>query len=198
MIDVGSYYVIKGDTLAARTPEGDVVATEPARAWYGRCVDVLERARALDHEPDLELYNNLSLAYVRLGRFDQALGTYQQARRLDPHNPSRYVDVSAVLCNLGRWEEAAVALLEALAIRPDDPGVMGRLVEVYHRLDPAGSEVAREGSGRLRLDGNHSVVRRNRCAAYRELVEIYTQAGEPEAAAETRRQGGTICALTAP
>ena len=51
---------------------------------------------------------------------------------------------------------------------------------------------------RLRLDGNHPVVRRDRWAAYRELVEIYTQAGEPEAAAETRRQGGTICALTAP
>ena len=64
--------------------------------------------------------------------------------------------------------------------------------------DPNGSEVAREGSGRVRLDGNHPVVRRDRCAAYRELAEIYTQAGEPEAAAETRRQGGTICALTAP
>src|SRR5881628_1431545 len=33
MMDVGSYYVIKGDALAARTAEGDVVATEPARAW---------------------------------------------------------------------------------------------------------------------------------------------------------------------
>jgi tetratricopeptide (TPR) repeat protein len=157
-----------------------------------------EDAGSWDHGRRRIRFPLASLAYARLGRFDRALKAYQQARRLDPHDPSRYVDVSAILCNLGRWEDAAVALLEALAIRPDDPAVMGRLVEVYHRLDPDGSEVAREGSSRLRLDGNHPVVRRDRCAAYRELVEIYTQAGEPEAAAETRRQGGTTCALTAP
>ena len=37
---------------------------------------------------------------------------YQQARRLDPLNPARYVDVSAILGNLSRREDAAVALLE--------------------------------------------------------------------------------------
>ena len=94
---------------------------------------------------------------------------YQQARRLDPHNPARHVDVSAILCNLGRWEDAAIALLEALAIRPDDPAIVGRLVEVYRRLGTV-------------LDVSNPIVRRHRCAAYR----------------EARRRGAAFCAATAP
>jgi len=192
MVDLGSYYVIKGDTLAARKPGGELVATMPASIWYVWGGDVLERARALDRGGNPELYNNLALAYARLERFDLALEASRQARRLDPHNPSRYVDVSAVLCNLARWEDAAIALLEALAIRPDDPDIMSRLVEVYRRLDATG------GAARGRLDLNDPVVRRHRCAAYRELAETYAQAGDFDAAADARRRAEAACTTPAP
>ena len=83
------------------------------------------------------------------------------------------------------WSGRPIALLEALAIRPDDPAIVSRLVEVYRRL------------GTTVLDVSNPVVRRHRCAAYRELAEIYAQAGESIAAAEARRRGAAFCATTA-
>jgi len=93
---------------------------------------------------------------------------------------------------MARWEDAAIALHEALAIRPDDPALTSRLVEVYRRLDADGS------AGRGRLDLNDPVVRRHRCAAHRELTELYAQAGAVEASADVRRRAAAICTDPAP
>src|SRR5438045_171523 len=129
--------------------QGDRVAagSEDARRWYDRSVAVLEQARALQDDEDRRfgarvqarggtivavtanavLLNDLALAYVRTRRFDDALAVFEAWRHFEPGNAKRHVDVSAVLCNLGRWEDCAVALVEALLVEPGNADAGRRL-----------------------------------------------------------------------
>ena len=67
-------------------------------------------------EGDAQAYLLLSVAYVRLGDPAQAYGAIQQARTLDPLNPQMYRQLSAVLAQQGRNDEAEVALMQEKAI----------------------------------------------------------------------------------
>jgi tetratricopeptide (TPR) repeat protein len=209
LVDLGSYYLVKGD-LAAREP-----AEGAARAWYDRSVAVLERARTLDQAsarrfrekmlarghapsaiPDVgngELYRNLSLAYVRAERLEDALGAYEQSRRLRPSDPTHYVDLSAVLARLGRWEEAAVALFEAVTLDPDNRDAGMRLVEIYRTFYPEGRAVGSDDPTRLVINLDDPAVRNHRCRAYDGLARIYTDARRPEEAAKFRELAAQQC-----
>lgn len=205
LTDLGSYHVARGDTAASPTDR---------QLSYAKAAEVLERARMLDVAvtkrfrekmeargvgvdtlPDTGspgLYNNLALAYERLGNLDAALIGYARVRVLEPLNASRYVDLSAVLCRLGRWEECAVILFEALAISPDNRDAAARLVEVYRTFDPGGTTIVNDGHGaRVRLDD--AVVRTHRCRAARELTAILTKARQTAAAAGARRWEEESC-----
>jgi tetratricopeptide (TPR) repeat protein len=208
LIDLGGYYVARGD--AAATEEGD------GTTWYERAVAVLDRARALDRSANrrfgekmlakrrdgqgiprlgnIELYQNVALAFGRLGRFADALEGYEEARALAPSDPSRYVDISAVLCQLGRWEEAAVALFQAVAIQPEARDAPTRLVEVYRTFDPDGRQTARDAQGRVTVNLDDPGVRRHRCAAYEGLGRIFADANQPGAEAQAKEWYARHCA----
>jgi tetratricopeptide (TPR) repeat protein len=196
LVDLGGYYVVK----AGSVPPAD------APVWYARAIDVLERGQPLaaqhaerfaarmvergyarDDIPESGnplLLNNLSLAYAGAGRFDDALAVYEALRRLQPTRAGHSVDVSAVLCNLGRWEEAAVALFEALILEPGHGDAGVRLVEVYRQLGK---------DGRAALDVRDPIVRRHRCRAFAALAGRLVDARLPDSAARIRTMAATEC-----
>jgi tetratricopeptide (TPR) repeat protein len=200
LIDLGGYYIVRGDVSAAGGGE--------AAGWYAKAVEVLERGRVLDDQVNrrfaeklvatgresrgiaqlgnIELHQNLGLAHLRLGRFADALAAYERTRELEPTDPSRYVDVSAVLCHLGRWEEAAIALFQAVTVRPEDRDAPMRLVEVYRTFDPDGHETVSDGPDRVTVALDSPVVHRHRCAAFAGLQQIFTRANQPRAAEAAR------------
>jgi len=200
--------VTKGDLLAERAPAD-------ARAWYARAVAVLEDARKLDERAtarwteemlargyprdaipdygDKLLYNNLSLAYLGADRPADALLAYERSRRLDPANPAHYVNISAVLLRLGRWEDAATTLFEAIALAPGNRDAGSRLVETYRAFAPDAHGLIGDGPNGPSLHLDHPIVRRHRCRAFDELARILTDGDLPAAAAAIRRQGAEAC-----
>jgi tetratricopeptide (TPR) repeat protein len=203
LVDLGGYYIRKGDQLA------------DGAAWYAKSVALLEQARPLDARgahrfvekmvarghaqatlPDHgnpALYQNLALAYARSARFEDALAAYEQVRRLQPADVTHYIDVSAVLCNLGRWEDAAVALLQAITIDPGSRDVAARLVEVYRRFFPEGHALIEDAAGRVQINLDDPAVRRHRCRAYQGLAGIYARAKLPGPATRMRELAARFC-----
>ncbi|HJQ84249.1 MAG TPA: tetratricopeptide repeat protein [Candidatus Binatia bacterium] len=203
-VDLGSYYLVAGDRAGA-----------DAARWYERSVTVLEAARRLDAEasrrfqakmaargrppdaiPDygnLLLHSNLALAYLQAGRLEDARAAFEHARRLDPANPARYRDVSAVLARLGRWEDAAVPLFEALTLAPDDGDSAARLVELYRTFHPDPAAAVRVHDGRADLALDDAFVRRHRCRAFVELAELQRRAQRPAIADRARALATRFC-----
>jgi tetratricopeptide (TPR) repeat protein len=200
LVALGGHAVVKGDRLAAAGQ------TAAARDLYQRAIGVLERARTLDEASvarsrahlagrpvsgpergDANLYNNLSLAYARTGRGDDALTAYRRSRDLDPLNASRQADVGAVLAQLGRWDEAAVAYWSAILLAPGDAALKRQLVEVYRRLPTTdGSQPLVESGAQVQIVIDHPAVRQHRCRALADVVAHLDTGGRAAEAAQLR------------
>jgi tetratricopeptide (TPR) repeat protein len=204
LVDLGSYDITLGDVVAPHDGQA-------ARRWYEKAATALETARGLDeratarfvekmkargHAPDTipdvgdgVLYNNLSLVYVKLERLDLALEAYERMRRLAPTNAAFYRDIATLQGALGRADDAAVTLFEALAIDPDDVEAKKRLAELYRTFPPADGPIVTDGAaGDIQIHTAHPTVRRHRCRAWRELTVIFTDARLPALAASTRAE----------
>jgi len=189
LVDLGGYYVEQGDRVAHEFPDA-------AAHWYALAGDVLERARAIPRQtPGAEtqraLYNNLALAELRLAHYDEAIAALDMLRRLDPGNVRHYLDLAAVRQAIDEWEDAAVALLEALAIAPDDADAGRRLVELYRTHGGAGVVTAPDGAVHVNVDD--PTVRAHGCRAWRELEEVLGGAGLTDAAAQAHEHAVEAC-----
>ncbi|HPR90556.1 MAG TPA: tetratricopeptide repeat protein [Synergistaceae bacterium] len=63
-------------------------------------------------------YNNLGVAYRRLGRFDEAVAAYKKALALDPSLGAIHRNLGVALMKTGVWSEAREAFSRALQIEP--------------------------------------------------------------------------------
>ncbi len=206
LVDLGSYYLHVGDALAP-TQAG------AARAWYEKAIAVLERAVPLDEHqqarfvekmrargrpddtiPEIgngALWNNLSVAYVKLGQFEPALAAYEHTRRLAPTNVALYEDIATLETILGRRDDAAVTLWQAIALGDDDPDAKQRLAEIY-RATPSDPPIVTEGpSGDVELHTANPIVARHRCRAWNELAAIFTRARLPALAEHARAEAAS-------
>jgi tetratricopeptide (TPR) repeat protein len=207
LVDLGSYQIRLGDALAPKNPAA-------AQRWYEQAVGSLGTARLLDeratarfvekmrargHAPDSIpdvgdgiLYNNLTLAFVKLGRLENALETAQRMRRLVPTNTTIYRDIAAIESAMNRPDDAAVTLFEAIAISDADVEAKQRLVELYRTLPAGDSPIVTEGSaGDIQIHTSHPIVRRHRCRAWRELVTIFVEARLPALADRARSEAAS-------
>ena len=205
LVNLGGYRVVKGDQVAARDPAA-------AARWWASAVEVLERARAQEDaatarfaaavadRPDRPerttplLDNNLALAYARAGRLADALPLYARRAREAPADADRRADVAEILTALGRWDEAAVALLSAIALAPERRDLVARLAEGYQRFDADGRAVVRDAGGSMHIDLATPTVHRQRCRALETVAAAYQTTGAATAAARTRAAWTTECA----
>lgn len=207
LVDLGSYCISVGDQVgktngeaARRWYEKGAVALETARGLDARATQqFVERMRARGHAeddiPDVGdgvLYNNLSLVYVKLERFEDALGAYERMRQLAPTNANYYRDIATLEGAIGRTDDAAVALFQAIDIA-DDAEAKQRLADLYRAYPAADPPIVTTGeAGDVQVHTAHPVVRAHRCRAWRELVGIFARA-RLRAFAEKARAEAAAC-----
>ncbi|HJQ85322.1 MAG TPA: tetratricopeptide repeat protein [Candidatus Binatia bacterium] len=206
LLELGTYYRLKGDLLARAGADGTLVATPASVPWWERTEDVLVDAAGLDRAvneanrrresargrrpedvPDVgnwEIHQQLGRVRLLLGRPEDALEAFRAARHLAPNNPAAHVDLARAEIAAGLGDRAAVSLLRALALEPGRTDAGRLLADVYRRIDGDGCAL-RAGA---RPNPACPLVRGHLCAAYGGLVALYRDLNE-EARAEPFRAG---------
>jgi Flp pilus assembly protein TadD len=106
---------------------------------YRAAVDKLKRAARLA-PGDARILNNLALAQVRLGKYDEAYRNFARAGG----EFNGHANVAALLIRMGRDDKAAEHLEAARRLQPSSANVLRQLAELYERTgDKAKAEDAR-------------------------------------------------------
>lgn len=79
-------------------------------------------------------YNNLGIAYGRLGRYQEEMEAYKQAIRINPDSAEAQCNLGVVYIKLGDYDKAIKALKQALRIKPDYVYEYGNLGVAYFKL----------------------------------------------------------------
>jgi Flp pilus assembly protein TadD len=95
---------------------------------YRAAVDKLKRAARLA-PGDARIHNNLALAQVRLGKYDDAYKNFARAGG----EFSGHTNVAALLIRVGRDDRAADHLVAARRLQPGSANVLRQLAELYER-----------------------------------------------------------------
>ena len=80
-------------------------------------IEPLQRAAARSGDPNIETL--LGRALSNVGRREDALSTLRQATRRQPPYPQAFLELGDQLSAAGRFEEAATAFAEGIALNPD-------------------------------------------------------------------------------
>jgi len=75
-------------------------------------------------------YTNLSLIYMKLGQFDNALQNARMGVQIDPDSVNGYTNMAQSYIALNRLDEAKAILNEALARKMNAPGIHGQLAYI--------------------------------------------------------------------
>jgi tetratricopeptide (TPR) repeat protein len=196
-LHLGTYYAVKGDTLAGRGPAGTLVPSAQSLLWYRKAADTLVRAvpadRALnelirrkerargrrdDEIPDVgqpDLYWKLGRVYSRLGEHQHALGAYRDLQRLAPANPDAYLAMASTYRATGQLDAASVALLQVLLLDGTRTDALRQVADIYRQIDREGCALAAAPTG-LAVNPECPIVRRHTCSALAGLARAFAQA----------------------
>ncbi len=94
-----------------------------------QAVRCLEAAAA--GEPVADIWNDLGVAYRRLGRLEPAVHAYQAALEATPDNPAALANLASTLYLVGRYEEAYAFAVRAAELAPvaSDVGTTLAMIE---------------------------------------------------------------------
>lgn len=207
LLHLGAYYRLKGDKLAQQGPGGALTPTPESMIWYQKSVETLAAAVPLDREfneenrrkliqrgrrpeeiedvGNHEIYWNLGLSLLRMGRYEEALEAYQYMRHLAFANPDAYLSIASVQLSLGRLEEAAISLIQTLLLDNSRQESLRLLADLYRQIDREGCAVVL-AQGQPRLNVDCRIVARHMCEAYRGLVDVFVKAKQYGLARDTR------------
>ena len=116
-----------------------------ALAENGRGAEGVEVLKSLAGSRDAATQSALGLAYADAGRFPEALGALERARKIAPEDPTTFENSGVVELRSGRPDEAKRFLEQALARNPRLPVSWNTLGVVrYQQRDAAGALAAWE------------------------------------------------------
>ncbi len=79
--------------------------------------------RALQYEENAALLNNMGVAWMRLGAYDNAVNHFERAIGTEPDNNQLILHFAEAAAYAGRFEEASQALLKAAEVEPDNTDI---------------------------------------------------------------------------
>ena len=89
--------------------------------------------QALHIKPDhVEAHVNLGVALQNQGRIDEAIASWKQALHYGPNFVTAHTYLGHVLRDQGRLDEAIAAFRAAVALEPDDPGLLSNIILASH------------------------------------------------------------------
>jgi hypothetical protein len=122
---------------------------------------------------------------MRLSDTPHALAAFERGRMLES-DPDLLEDMAAAYRAAGDPRNAALALVEALAVDPSRIQLTSKLVDLYGEVDPAGCAVDRR-SNPPGLNVECPLVHADICAASRNVAGTYLRRGQLFEAGAIRR-----------
>jgi tetratricopeptide (TPR) repeat protein len=199
-LDAGVVYRSVGERLAStKTAEGAVAGTS-AEDWYRRSLYALWRAERIELAQDERkrrenarrgkpafpsvasvVYLHLGRAYMRLSDLPNALAAYERGRSLAA-DPELLEDLAAAYHAAGQPRQAALALVEAVAVDASRSQLISTIVDLYRAVDPGGCAVGSQG-GAPSLNLDCPLVHGDICTASRNVAGTYRRGGHFKEAA---------------
>ena len=130
--DAGIPHTVRTPLLAGGDGEeedGEVYAVLVPRPHFGEAIDAIDEVE----ETIVDLYEEAEELAAR-GNLSAELEVYDQLVETDPENHAVFYNRGHILLELGRWEEAAAALIEAVSLgmqrvdkslQPEERGAAG-------------------------------------------------------------------------
>ena len=209
--DMGTIYRMKGDQVW-KSGRGDFAAE--SRRWYEKSLEVLARGIAVDQQRSemlrrldrgvghrayiygaFQLYREQGQTYTRIGEPKKALEALEYAAFLRPEGQLFQFEAEAYAA-LHDSTNAAIALMQALVIAPDEQALASELVDLYQR-EPANCAVQNTGGGNS-LNLGCPLVHGHLCTGAQRVSELYERRGDPGAAAKTRNTAAQSFGCPAP
>jgi tetratricopeptide (TPR) repeat protein len=202
--DAALFYRNLGDRLASQAAEGKAPAGSDPPAWYRKALNALLRSERIELAWDREyraqndrrgapgvtsmpskLYLDLGRIYLRLADTPHALAAFERGRALES-SPEVLEELASLYRAAGEPHQAALALVEAMAVDPGRARLAATLVDLYSQIDPQGCAVSVEG-GTRGLNPDCPLVHGDICAASRNVIGNYLRRGQQYEAAAIRK-----------
>jgi len=192
--EAGRIYQDKGDRLVRTGADGkQIVPSESVLAYnkalrlllHGVAIDQTQVAdyrkvlRAAGRNADVplglpKLYEQLSGAYMRLGKYPEAYDAAVHDSQLEPSRAENYIVMGQTLAVQGRLQDATRAFVEGLLASGNQTLVMTLRGLYQTGLDPQGCAITQTPDGPT-LNSSCAPVHRDLCRASAELSGLYRQ-----------------------
>ena len=116
-------------------------------------------------EPDPQIYTDLGVAYLGVGRPDEAAAQFQTALRINPEQPSALLGIANVYMRKGKEDQAIGVLQKLVTLVPNDYKPHYLLGTAYNR-ESQYQNALNELNTALQLGGNESEIYYHLARAY--------------------------------
>ncbi len=185
--------------------KGEQVAPSPeSRQWYQRAVDVMVHGtqvdlatgkfaieKAAEHGIRVSrsgwppLYVELGRSYLRLGEPAKALEVLKYGRTISPETYF-FEEIANAYRAQGDNNQVAITLMEGIGMHMEYTRFAQELVELYKKTAPDSCALTAAPAG-SNLNLACPMVHTQLCTATHNVVVLYNDLGQPEAAANTAR-----------
>ncbi len=166
----GRPYINLADAAGNDIEEAGLAALKDAD--YQRAIELYQRAIAINDKAGS--WNNLGVAYERLGRISDSLNAYRRATELNPFQPLYWRNLGSIYQKLGNFDDALDAYRRAAKLAPSEKEYQTPFTELAVHL------------ARASIWGN----RQRALKLYRQVVEI------DDSDPEVWDQLGAVCEAT--